>query len=406
MIFSGFFEICTFNEIIFHMKKFKRVVLIIMIFLGLCFGVLYSTGYGYMINMVEAIIKTKRTSAGLNDYLYFENREIPSSKTPQPWPLHPSYNTIQSTEILTKIHQELETVAFLIIKNDSLWHEQYFDGYGPDSKSNSFSMSKSMVSAALGRAIDEGAIENLNQKASRFLPWLNNGYAAKVTVGDLSSMASGLQWNEDYENLLEITPRTYVEKDMGALMQTIPVISNPGERFVYQSGNTQLLSMALESATGKNISTLISEYFWDPMGAEHSALWQIDSQKMGLEKAYCCFNSNARDFARFGKLYKNHGRWEGQQLLDSTFVAKSIQPRFIESPEYGFGWWLGDIDGNAYFSMRGHLGQYVAVFPEQDVIIVRLGHQKLEDFPHKNLPMDFPIYIREAFKMLTDVYSP
>ena len=98
-------------------------------------------------------------------------------------------------------------------------------------------------------------------------------------------------------------------------------------------------------------------------GAKETALWQIDSEKNGMEKAYCCFASNAKDFARMGKLYKDFGQWNGEQLLDSTFIATSIKPRFPESPEYGYGWWLTRYKDEAGFAMRGHLGQYVIVFP-------------------------------------------
>ena len=219
-------------------------------------------------------------------------------------------------------------------------------------------------------------------------------------MGDLASMSSGLKWKEDYENLLTITPRTYVEKDMGSLMKTIPIETEPGQRFIYQSGSTQLLAMALQQATGKPISTLLRDYFWEPMGVEHQTSWIIDSKTHGLEKAYCCWNANARDFARFGKLFKNNGLWNGEQLIDSTFTAKAVRPRFEASPQYGYGWWLGDVDGKAFFSMRGHLGQYVIVLPGYDLIIVRLGHRSMPDLPNSDTPADMPLFVQEAFQML------
>jgi CubicO group peptidase (beta-lactamase class C family) len=134
------------------------------------------------------------------------------------------------------------------------------------------------------------------------------------------------------------------------------------------------------------------------MGAENDALWQTD-KKGGVVKAFCCVASNARDFARFGKLYKQYGKWNGKQLLDSTFVAKSITPRFKESPEYGYAWWLSDYKGKNIFYMRGHLGQYVIVIPEDELIIVRLGNRvkKSKNSPHSE---DFFVYIDEAYKML------
>ena len=100
------------------------------------------------------------------------------------------------------------------------------------------------------------------------------------------------------------------------------------------------------------------------------------SNEKGIEKAYCCIASNARDFARMAKLYKNHGKWNGKVLLDSIFIAKSLKPRFEKSPEYGYSWWLKNYKGEEVFMNRGHLGQYVITFPKENLIFVRLGHSK------------------------------
>ena len=119
-----------------------------------------------------------------------------------------------------------------------------------------------------------------------------------------------------------------------------------------------------------------------------------------MVKAYCCIASNAKDFARLGKLYKDHGKWNGKQVLDSAFIAKSITPRFKESPEYGYGWWLKNAGDKSFFMMRGHLGQYVIVEPEDNVIIVRLGHSKGPGDAVATFTPDISIYIEEAYKML------
>ena len=371
----------------------------IFILLGIV-ALLFATGNGFVFQLASKVLETGRTTAGIDDYLFFDNIEIPPSEQPQAWPLHKDFNATPSPASLSSLHEELGTVAFLIVKNDSLWHEQYFDGYDVGSKSNSFSVIKTIVAAALSKAIDAGHVESEEQKVIDFLPWLTGDYANVVDMGDLASMSSGLKWNENYDNLLTITPRTYVEKDLEGLMKTIPIASAPGQKFVYQSGSTQLLAMALEQATGHTISTLLYDYFWNPMGVEHPTSWIIDSKTNGMEKAYCCWNANARDFARFGKLFKNHGVWAGEQLIDSTFTAKAVRPRFEKGQQYGYGWWLGDVDGKSFFSMRGHLGQYVIVFPEDDVVIVRLGHRGMPDLPNSDTPADLPLFVREAFQML------
>lgn len=134
------------------------------------------------------------------------------------------------------------------------------------------------------------------------------------------------------------------------------------------------------------------------MGAEHPALWQTDRDG-GTVKAYCCIASSARDFARFGKLFMDHGRWNGRQILDSAFVAKSIVPRFADAPQYGYGWWLFDHKGIKGYYMRGHLGQYTIVVPDKELIIVRLGrhHQRSSDGnPHSQ---DFRVMLEETVKL-------
>ena len=100
----------------------------------------------------------------------------------------------------------------------------------------------------------------------------------------------------------------------------------------------------------------------------------------------------------FGKLYKDFGKWKGNQILDSTFVVKSIKPRFKESSEYGYGFWLGEINKDIFFAMRGILGQYVIVIPEKNTIIVRLGERNNEK--DNNRPKDFDVYFKESLKML------
>jgi len=382
------------------MKKIVSFLKGVFILLALFVAGLYVSGYGYLFELGLKVVEIGRTTAGLEDYIHFDIREIPKSDTPQPWAVHKNYNIVPATEALNALHQEHGTVAFMIIKNDSIWHEQYFDGFGKSSKTNSFSMVKTIVAAALAKAIEEGHVKSFDQKAKDFLPWLTGPYADKMTVGNLATMSSGLEWNENYDNLLTITPRTYITDDITAVMQTIPIVDEPGKKFIYQSGSTQLLSLVLTAATGETISELVRRYFWNPLGAQADANWRLDSAEKGVEKSYCCFNSNARDFARFAALFKNGGVWNGEQLIDPNYVQKSITPQFENGEDYGYGWWLGTHIGKHYYSMRGHNGQYVIVFPEDNVIVVRLGHRQLPDLPGVRHSADYLGYMEEAFAML------
>ena len=344
------------------------ITLLTLLILGLIV-----TDHTYILRGIRVTYFTGHSTAFLEDYHYFENRTIKTT-TPEPWPKANDYNTVESTAVLDSLHTVNGSVAYLVIKNDSLWFEKYYDGYTEKSLSNSFSMAKSITAAILGKALELGYIKNLEEKVKDYLPDLQGPYADEVTVRDLVTMRSGLQWDEKYYSPFSITTKAYFYNDISKAMLELPIINKPNEVFRYQSGDTQLLGMVLSKALPMTLTEFLSEYFWQPMGAEQDALWQISSND-GMEKTYCCIASNARDFARFGKLYAQSGRWKDKQLLDSAYIQQSIQPAADNSPDYGYSWWVSTFDGKKVFSMNGHLGQFVIAIPEDNLIIVRLGHK-------------------------------
>lgn len=381
------------------MKFVRRFFLGLVTVLIVLVAVLYIFNYDYLLKAVRTIYFTGHTTAYLEDYKQFENMQVASGKA-QPWSLHKNYNQVNLSDSIAKIHREQQSVAFLVFKNDSLLFEEYYDDYNKTTRSNSFSMAKSYVSALLGKAILQGHIKSLDQPVGDFIPEYSTGLAGEMTVGDLASMASGLDWDESYYSPFSVTTRAYFDDNLAKVMRNLEMETQPGQRFKYLSGNTELLAMVIEEATGMKMADYLSESFWKPLGAETDALWQIDSEQHQLVKAYCCIASNARDFARLGKLYKNHGKWNGRQLLDSAYVARSIRPRF-KNESYGYGFWLKDYKGKECFMMRGHLGQYVIVVPQDDLMLVRLGHthgKKADD----GYPREINAYLDEAYNMLKD----
>ncbi|TVZ26391.1 CubicO group peptidase (beta-lactamase class C family) [Gillisia sp. Hel_I_86] len=363
---------------------------------------LFLFDYDYLLKGIQVVYFQGHKTAYIDDYTEFENRVIESGENFDEWPLSPDYNKTTPAGRLQKTNEELGTVAFLIIKNDSIWYEKYAPNYGIDSKTNSFSMAKSITVALLGKAIKDAYIKSLNQPVGDFLPEFNKDKQAALTVGDLASMSSGLNWDEDYYNPFSQTAKAYFGDDIRKEALNLKVIEEPGNAFKYLSGNTILLGMVIEKATGQELSTYLSDSFWKPLGMKENAFWQLDSEESGMEKAYCCIASNARDFARFGKLFKDNGKWNGEQLLDSEFVETATKARFEDSPQYGYGFWLSDYKGKEIFYMRGILGQYVIVVPEDDLIIVRLGHELIPRKEGENHAKDFFIYIDEAYKMLAN----
>jgi hypothetical protein len=249
------------------MKFIKKFVLWLIAVLAVIVALLYIFKVDYLITAVRKIYCNGHVTAFLDDYTEFENRTIPKSHTPQPWPIAKGYNDIKPTEKLEKWNKELGTVSFLIFKNDSLWSENYYDNYTKDTKSNSFSMAKSVVSAALGKAIMQGKIKSLGQPVSDFFPQFKQGKSTAMTVGDLSSMASGLDWDESYYSPFSITTQAYFDEHLDKVILTQKAIDEPGKAYKYLSGNTQLLTMIIEKRPEKASPIMLLKIFgnrWAP----------------------------------------------------------------------------------------------------------------------------------------------
>ena len=323
--------------------------------------------------------------ANIDDNTIFEQRLIKKSSQPQPWPHAPAYNHTSLSKKLQAYHEQHKSIAFIVLKNDTLLHEEYWSGYGENSFSNSFSMGKSVTSMLVGIAIKEGKIKSVDQSIGDYLEEFNQGKFKKIKIKHLLTMSSGLNWDESYQNPLSMTTEAYYGSDLWRLMLRQRVIATPGKAFTYLSGDTQLLSFVLQKATGKKIADYAQEKLWQPMGAVNDASWSLDN-KNGNEKAFCCLYSNVKDFARIGSLYLHQGNWKGKQLVDSSYVNASITPANLIDSEtgkpndfYGYQWWIiPNYKGMKVFYARGILGQMVIVIPSKNIIIARLGNQKPE----------------------------
>jgi CubicO group peptidase (beta-lactamase class C family) len=280
--------------------------------------------------------------------------------------------------------------------------EHYWDGYTEKSYSNSFSMAKSVVGILTGTALKEGKIKSLSQPVSDFIPEFKNPPNDQLTIYHLLTMSAELNWDESYSSLTSETTEAYYGKNLRRQMLRLKTTGLPGKEFNYQSSCTQLLGMVLEQATGKKLADYCSEKLWLPIGAENDAQWSLDRNN-GMEKAYCCIYSNARDFARIGKLYLDSGRWNGIQIVPEDYVLNSITPAPLAdkskpNTEYGYQWWIGVYSGRQVFYARGILGQYILVLPKEKLIVVRLGHQRDKD-EQGNL-RDVQLYLQELSTLL------
>ncbi|MCC8019090.1 MAG: beta-lactamase family protein [Rikenellaceae bacterium] len=383
------------------MQRVKRIALCLLAALMVALVLLLILPQTY--HLRRAII---HTYPKIDQYPIFENRVV-AAGDPRPWPVAHDYGRYEIDPELAGRFAELETVAFVVVRQDSLLFEQYWDGYGPASRSNSFSMAKSIVSLLVGIAIEEGYILGLDQPVSDFLTGFGDYDGQPLTIEHLLTMSAGIRWDEGYSGLFSPTTEAYYGRDLPGLVGRIRQDSRPGERFYYQSGVTQMLGLILEKATGRTISEYASEKLWTPMGAEHDALWSLDRAN-GTEKAYCCFNSNARDFARFGRLMLGRGEWDGRFLVPSWYMDKALNPAAwllsedgeVPNMQYGYQFWILQRDGVRIPYMRGILGQYVFALPEHDAVVVRLGRRRSEVRTSQNYPDDIDTWLDAGMAIL------
>lgn len=356
------------------MKKFLRRFAYFLLFLVLVFS-----GYAFISGKTWLFKEVAYNIADIDDYKIFSNNTV-AAALPQPWPVATSFNKHALPEALSQLLERLQSIGVAVIKNDSLLFEEYWDGYSDTSKSGSFSMAKSITSILIGVAIKEGKIKSIEEPVGNYLPEFAGGEKTKLRIVDLLTMSSGSNWDESYSNPFSVTAALYYSDDVYKVATGVKLIRQPGTYHSYKSGDTQLLGLILEKASGRSLSVYASEKLWQPMGAEHPALWSTDKSG-GNEKAYCCFNSNARDFARVGELMLDSGRWKGNEIIPAAYYRQSISPCNIPDNSgrpcnyYGFQWWLVPYEPGVFYA-RGILGQYIIVMPAQHMVIVRLGKHR------------------------------
>lgn len=370
--------------------KFLVVVLVVVNLL------IIVTGNFYIYRAVYYTFLHGQAGPGIFDKDYFYSRGV-NAATAQPWALAKNYNKKDLPQETEEKLAEYSTTSFLVFKNDSLLFEKYYEGFGEKGESNSFSMAKSLVSMLVGVAVKEGKITSIDDPVSKYLSGYTEGNKSKITIRHLLSMSSDMVWNESAWNPLSHNAEAYYCTDLDGMMSDVEYGSLPGKTFEYKSGSTQVLGMILQKVTGQRLSVYASEKIWKKVGAENTAYWSLDHED-GVEKAYCCLYATSRDFARLGKLMMHHGQWNGEQIIDSAYVAESTRPADLNIPEggkndrYGLTWWMLEHKGHHVFYARGIKGQYIACIPDENMMVVRTGHKrgpKLEG----DLPSDLVQYL-------------
>jgi len=286
-------------------------------------------------------------------------------------------------KLLQEVLGSSETTAFLIIKNDSLCFEGYFNGYKRESVNTSFSIAKSVTSLIIGKALEEGLIANISDPVTRYLPELRQTDPRydEVTIAHLLNMRSGVQF-KDHDLPWGDKPKAYYDPFLRQRVQSLPVISEPGIDFKYNSYNPIILGMVIERVSKQSPAKYFEEKIWNRLGMEYPGSWSLDSDKSRMTKMESGLNLRAVDLAKIGRLVLEEGYWVNDQVVSDEWIKSSTTvspdnhiPEFGTTYHYENFWWL--ISSNQrktdVISGTGHLGQFLVIFPENKLIIVRMG---------------------------------
>lgn len=385
------------------LKKFLKIFFWTIVSLICAINIfILVTGKFHLYYAMANTIFQGRLMPTIDDSNVFHNRVIETHKI-EYWPTHPDFSHNKLDKNLKSKMEELDPAGFLVIKNDSLFYEHYWDGYHSDSITNSFSMSKTVVSILIGIAVDEGKIKSIDEPVGNYLDQFAEQKWKDLTIRHCLTMSSGSNWWEGGNPLSDNT-EAYYGWDLKHLISKQEPETKPGVTFNYQSGNTQILAFVLEKATGMNISEYSAKNIWHKVGAEHKMLWNLDDEN-GVEKAFCCLYAVPRDFARIGQLYLNKGTWKGQRIVSEKYVNESLKPANLKDEngnkniKYGLSWWLTEYKGEKVFYARGILGQYIICLSNHNMVIVRTGDVRGEK-DETDHPEDIYWYIEAALKMI------
>jgi CubicO group peptidase (beta-lactamase class C family) len=338
--------------------------------------------------------------ASVLDYLIYKSRELKASDHP----FH--FNRAQEDRKVATQFERMEyasgrrvddldrfltrsaTTSLIVIKDDMVIYENYFNGYKRDSIVTSFSTAKSFDSTLVGIAIDEGKISSVHDPITKYLPELarRDPRFAQITIQDLLLMSSGMRYNEDPPD--QDNDVTYHASDLRqAALEKTAIVDAPGKHWLYNNYHPLLLGMTLERVTGMSVTAYLQEKLWEPLGMEYPGSWSINGDKDGLEKMESGINARTIDFAKLGRLMLNNGQWEEKQVVSKAWVEQATQPEDRPSSYYGddpffvaqshyykyFWWGSKRPGGKSDFCAVGNKGQYIYVSPQKRVIIVRNG---------------------------------
>jgi len=268
--------------------------------------------------------------------------------------------------------------ALIIVHNGKIRLEKYAMDFGPDGRWTSFSVAKSFTSTLVGAAIQDGYIKSIDDMVSDYIPDLKGSAYDNVTIAQLLTMTSGVAWNEDYadpnSDVARFNSHT-AEPGMDvtvSYMRQLQAEAEPGTKWVYKTGETNLIGVLASSATNKPLAEYLSEKIWKPFGMQQDATWLLGST--GHEISGCCVQAATRDYARFGLFMLGGGIAGGKQVLPEGWITEATHKQVdigVPGRGYGYQWWT--LDDGAYMA-QGIFGQSIFIDPNRQLVIAANGN--------------------------------
>jgi len=335
------------------------------------------------------------TSSRSDDYRHYGSHTIdkapvafhfaPGDRERIPATVEYSDGDVVKRVVLDDLLRTTGTHAFIVIRDNQVLSEDYFNGFARDSLCTAWSLSKSVTSALVGIAIAEGYIKSLDDPIVNYLPELKEQGFSAITIRNLLTMRSGIQYRISFFPWDEFVLAGYYPDIRQLLLSDLKIIEPPDQSFHYNNFNAELIGMILERTTGRAPSQYLQEKIWKPIGMEYPATWSIDSAADGFELTPILLNARAIDLAKFGRLYLDNGNWNDKQIIPEHWVLESTAPdpsdhrpwetfsRWQEKGGYYKYFWWGISQGQADYSFMGigTYGQFIFVSPKTKVVIVR-----------------------------------
>jgi CubicO group peptidase (beta-lactamase class C family) len=264
--------------------------------------------------------------------------------------------------------------SLLIVRHGYLVLEVYFYPYDGRTLHSWASVTKSVTSALVGLAVDQGAIQSTRRRMVQFFPEYQatlTGGKDRITVGHLLSMTGGLECGYR-KGEIEALEMQRSPNFVAAVLQ-LPMHAPPGREFSYCSGGMHLLSAMVTRATGRSALAFARQGLFEPLGIKDVA-WPADPQ--GINYGWSDLRLHPRDMAKIGYLYLRHGEWDGRQLLSADWIRRSTrrQVRVTQGDaDYGYGWWIGPRDMPGMVQAVGRGGQRIVIWPDQDLVVIMNG---------------------------------